>query len=396
MRKLWILFICIALPALAIIIASVLVATAPKAEKKRPPKSAALVEVKALEPTDETVVLELAGTVTPAEEVLLRARVSGEVVSISPHFIEGGLLDKGEEAVLIDPVDYELALTAANSALETARFNYKLELGRQDVAQREWDMLKTDDATEQEKELALRIPHLAASKAALEAAEATLANAALDLGRTTIRAPFNAIVISRNVNTGSQASLQDVLASLAGTDAYWVLVSIPVDRLEWVEIPGSTARITSPSGAVREGHVIKLLADLEQKGRMARLLIEVSDPLCLRPENAERKPLLIGEYVRADVSGRELQQVYSIPRKALHNNGDIWIATQDNTLDIRPVDVLWRDGQRILVRDGIREGERLIVSDLTAPVQGMDLNPGTEDIETSRKDAETPQTPEDK
>jgi len=396
MRKLWILFICIALPALAIIIASVLVATAPKAEKKRPPKSAALVEVKTLEPTDETVVLELAGTVTPAEEVLLRARVSGEVVSISPHFIEGGLLDKGEEAVLIDPVDYELALTAANSALETARFNYKLELGRQDVAQREWDMLKTDDATEQEKELALRIPHLAASKAALEAAEATLANAALDLGRTTIRAPFNAIVISRNVNTGSQASLQDVLASLAGTDAYWVLVSIPVDRLEWVEIPGSTARITSPSGAVREGHVIKLLADLEEKGRMARLLIEVSDPLCLRPENAERKPLLIGEYVRADVSGRELQQVYSIPRKALHNNGDIWIATQDNTLDIRPVDVLWRDGQRILVRDGIREGERLIVSDLTAPVQGMDLNPGTEDIETSRKDAETPQTPEDK
>jgi len=244
------------------------------------------------------------------------------------------------------------------------------------VAQREWDMLKTDDATEEEKELALRIPHLAASKAALEAAEATLANAALDLGRTTIRAPFNAIVITRNVNVGSQASLRDVLASLAGTDAYWVLVSIPVDRLAWVEIPGSTARIVSPSGAVREGHVIKLLADLEAKGRMARLLVEVDDPLCLQSENKNRKPLLIGEYVKADIHGRELQQVFSIPRKALHNNRNIWIATQDNTLDIRSVDVLWRDEQRILVRDSINDGERLIISDLTAPVQGMDLNPG--------------------
>jgi len=376
MRKLWILLTGLALVAVALTIATVLVATAPKAEKKRPPKSAALVEVMTLAPTNETVVLELAGTVTPAEEVLLRARVSGEVDSISPHFIEGGLLSKGEEAVLIDPVDYELALAAARSALVTARFNYKLELGRQDVAQREWEMLKTDDATEQEKELALRIPHLAASKAALEAAEAALADAALDLGRTTIRAPFNAIVINRNVNVGSQASLQDVLANLAGTDAYWVLVSIPVDRLGWVKVPGSSARIISPSGAVREGRVIKLLADLEEKGRMARLLIEVRDPLCLLPENADRTPLLIGEYVRAEISGRELQQVYSIPRKALHNNQNIWIATPDNTLDIRRVDVLWRDEQRILVRDSMRAGERLIVSDLTAPIQGMDLNTG--------------------
>jgi RND family efflux transporter MFP subunit len=376
MRKLWILVSCIALVAIALTIYAVLVATAPKAEKKRPPKSAALVEVKTLERSDEIIVLELTGTVTPAEEVMMRARVNGEVIAIAPSFIDGGLLKKGEEAVRIDPVDYELALATAKSALETARFNYKLELGRQDVAKREWELLKTDNATEQEKELALRIPHLAASKAALEAAEANLLNAELDLQRTTIRAPFNAIVRSRNVNIGSQASLQDVLASLAGTDAYWVLASIPVDRLEWIEIPGSTARILSPSGAVREGQVIRLLADLEEKGRMARILIEVNDPLCLQPENADRKPLLIGEYVQTKISGRKLENVYSIPRNALHDNRNIWIAAEDNTLDLREIKVLWRDEQRILIRDGISDGTRLIVSDLTAPVQGMDLNTG--------------------
>jgi RND family efflux transporter MFP subunit len=376
MRKLWILVSCIALVAIALTIYAVLVATAPKAEKKRPPKSAALVEVKTLERSDEIIVLELTGTVTPAEEVMMRARVNGEVIAIAPSFIDGGLLKKGEEAVRIDPVDYELALATAKSALETARFNYKLELGRQDVAKREWELLKTDNATEQEQELALRIPHLAASKAALEAAEANLLNAELDLQRTTIRAPFNAIVLSRNVNIGSQASLQDVLASLAGTDAYWVLASIPVDRLEWIEIPGSTARILSPSGAVREGQVIRLLADLEEKGRMARILIEVNDPLCLQPENADRKPLLIGEYVQTKISGRKLENVYSIPRNALHDNRNIWIAAEDNTLDLREIKVLWRDEQRILIRDGISDGTRLIVSDLTAPVQGMDLNTG--------------------
>ena len=371
MRKSTLLILCSVLILAAVGIAAVFILTAPKAEKQRPPKAAALVDTLLLEKSSETVVLELTGTVLPAEEVRLRARVGGEIISISPNFIDGGLLAKGEEAVRIDPVDYELAIAAAESALETARFNYKIELCRQDVARREWELLKTDDATEQEKELALRVPHLAASKAALEAAEASVENARLDLDRTSVKAPFNATVLSRNANVGSQAATQDVLAVLAGTDAYWIIVSIPVDRLEWIEIPGSRAAVHSFSGAQREGRVIKLLANLEEQGRMARVLIEVNDPLGLKPGNEEKNRLLIGEYVRAEIEGRELKEVYSIPRKALHNDKEIWIATEEGTLDVRQVEVLWRDGGRILIRDGLSDGEQLIVSDITAPIQGM-------------------------
>ncbi len=375
MRKSSIILLCAVLLVVASGICIILVVTAPKAEKKRPAKTAALVETMPLVNNDETVVLTLAGTVVPAEKIVLRARVSGEVVAISTNFIDGGFLNKDEEAVRIDPLDYKLAMATAESALETARFNYKLELGRQDVAKREWELFKTDDASEQEKELALRVPHLAASKAALQAAEATLENTRLDLERTSVTAPFNAVVVNRNVNIGSQASQQDALATLAGTDAYWVIVSIPVDRLEWVDIPGSNVQVTSFSGAEREGRVIRLLADLEEKGRMARLLVEVRDPLCLKPENAEKKPLLIGEYVRTAIHGRTIENVYSIPREALHNNSQIWIATVEGALDIRNVQVLWRDGQRILIRDGIANDDQLIVSELTAPIQGMAVNP---------------------
>jgi RND family efflux transporter MFP subunit len=336
---------------------------------------AALVETQPLEQTDETVVLQLTGTVMPAEEIMLRARVGGEIVSMAPDFIEGGLIGKGAEILKIDPVDYELALATAQSALETARFNHKLELGRSDVAKREWELLKSDSATEMEKELALRIPHLAASKAALEAAEARLEKADLDLSRTELRAPFNAVVLSRNVNVGSQASQQDVLAKLAGTDAYWILVSVPVDRLGWILVPGSRAMIISGSGAKREGRVIKLLGDLEEKGRMARILVEVNDPLCLQPENKAGNPLLLGEYVQTEIDGSELTGVYSIPRKALRENKQIWIA-DGGKLDIREVEVLWRDAQRALIRDGIANGETLIVTDLITPIHGMDVNTG--------------------
>lgn len=369
--------VSIGLIAVAVLVAIVLVKTKPVAEKKQPPKRAELVDVQPLKRTDETVVLRLTGTATPAKKVRLRARVSGEVVGMAPGFIDGGLLTEGEAMLTIDPVDYELALAQSESALEKARFDYKIELGRQDVAKREWELLKPEgDVSELEKELALRTPHLKASQAALQAAEANLKKAKLDLERTQISAPFNAVVLSRNANLGSQAAQQDVLAELAGTDAYWITVSVPVDRIEWITIPGSTARIYSGDRNVREGKVIKLLGDLEEKGRMARLLIEVRDPLARLPENRGKKPLLLGEYVRADIDGKVLDQVFSIPRYALRENSQIWLATVTNTLATRTVEVLWRDADRVLIKDGLSADDKLIVSDITAPVPGMDISTG--------------------
>lgn len=387
MRKTTIGTISIGLVLAAVVITTVMVITAPKAEKKKPARMAARVETEELKRGNETVVLHLTGTVVPAEEITLRAQVGGEIVSISPGFIDGGLLKKGSDILQIDPTDYHLALVGAESQLETARFNYKMELGRQDVAKREWELLKTDDASEQEKELALRIPHLAASKAALQAAEATLGKARLNLSRANVRTPFNAVVLSRDVNIGSQTTPAGQLARLAGTDTYWIKVSIPVDRLPWLEIPGSDVKVSSGSGAVRHGRVIKLLGDLEEKGRMARLLVEIDDPLCLRPENADKKPLLLGEFVRAEISGREQENVCRIPRNALHENRFVWIA-QNDKLDIREVGILWRDAEQVLVCNGVADGEQLIVSDMTTPIQGMDINTGNEKGKDTRKDAE--------
>ncbi len=388
MRKIIIALICLALLALAIAGAVVFVKTAPKAKKERPPKTAPLVETQPLVRTNETVVLHLTGTVIPAEAIQLRARVGGEIVSLAPGFIDGGLLKKGDEVLKIDPTDYELALAAAKSKLATAEFNHKMELGRGDVAQCEWEQLKTDSATKQEKELALRKPHLAASEAALQAAEAAVEKARLDLARTQIRAPFNTVVISREVNVGSQTTPSGMLARLAGTDVYWIKVSIPVDRLPWLEIPGSPAKVLSTSGVIREGRVIRLLGDIEAKGRMARILVEVDDPLCLKPENKGGKPLLLGEYVRTQIRGRELEGIHNIPRNALREGDLIWIA-RSGKLEIREAEVLWRGKRNILIRALDGEQGRLIVSDLTAPIQGMGISTGENKKEKPRN---TPNT----
>jgi hypothetical protein len=104
---------------------------------------------------------------------------------------------------------------------------------------------------------------------------------------------------------------------------------------------------------------------------MARLLVSVPDPLGLSGKEGDLQPLIIGEYVRVEIEGKELHEVFSIPRTALRNDREIWVVTGDGKLAIRPVAIIWRDETHVLVRDGLQDGDLLIVSSLAVPVDGM-------------------------
>jgi RND family efflux transporter MFP subunit len=354
--------------------------SAPKAQKRVPAKVIPVVEVQRVEPEDRRVTLPAMGTVIPAREVVLRSRVSGEVVSLHPEFIEGGYITEGAAVLQIDPKDYQLALIQKQRAVTEAEYALKLEMGHQDVARREWDLLNEGKTgLPEDLELALRKPHLAKARADLEGVRAELKQAELDLERTVIRAPFNAIVRSKSVDLGSQVTPQDSLAELVGVDEYWIQISVAVDDLKWIAVPdrnetaGSPVRLVHRNGNERTGVVIKLLGDLETEGRMARLLVSVKDPLQREGSGKTGRPLLIGEYVRVEIEGSALSQVFRIPRAALRENDTIWVAGNDSTLEIRPVRSIWRDTQTVLLQKGLNPGDRVIVSDLAAPVAGMEI-----------------------
>jgi len=314
----------IVLPVIIIVIgiaaAFYLKNTGPKSKRQPPVKLAPLVHVEPLFSVNRTVMLNAMGTVVPAREVELKPQVTGEVIDINPEFIEGGMLKAGSLVLQIDPEDYKLALMQKEKVLADASYSLKLELGRQEVAKREWELLNGNkDAKDREVELALRKPHLEKAKAELNAAKAELEKAYLDLSRTQIKAPFNAMVRSRWVNLGSQVTPQERLAELVGTDSYWIQTSVPVDRLSWIQIPRSQgdpatrARIIYAQNQERTGNVIRLMGDLSPEGRMARVLIEVEDPLGLKNSKNIQLPLLIGEYVRVEIEGKKWKTFIKFP-----------------------------------------------------------------------------------
>jgi RND family efflux transporter MFP subunit len=378
-RRAVVMLMSLAVIAVAVVIAVVLVFTKPKAGKRHPhAKMNPLVNVISVRPETHTVTVQVMGTVVPAKELILKPRVTGEIVRMHPEFTKGGLLEKGEELLRIDDLDYRLVVAQKNSAVADARYALKLEMGRQEIARREWQLLSDDNPEAAgDAELALRKPHLEKAQSDLVAAEAELEAARLQLARTRIVAPFNAIVREISVQQGSQVTPQENIATLVNTDTYWIQASIPVNQLQWIDIPGRDATMGSDvvvryqEDATRTGQVIKLLSDLEKQGRMARLVIRIADPLSLASPGTQPPAMLIGEYVQIDIRGRRVADTYRIPREALREHSRVWIIAKDNTLEIREVIVAWRDTQSVIVKQGLQPDERVVISDLAAPVKGM-------------------------
>ena len=381
MKKIKTLLLCLLILVIGLVLARILILTAPEAERTKPQRQAILIETTSVALSDEHVMLELAGIVEPAEQVVLRTPVNGKIVSVNEQFIEGGLIPKGDMILQTDPADYELALRVSEAAHAAAQFEYELELGQQDIARHEWELLKADDATLKEESLALRIPHLNASKAAVAAAKAKVKRAQLDLKRTTQRAPFNALVRECYVDLGEQVNQQVPLALLTSTDRYHIEASVPIDRLKWIQFPGSPVTVRSTTGTTYPGEVLKLTGSIETKGRMARVIISVEDPL--GQKTLHEKPLLLGEYVEVVIQGELLRAVTRIPRKALREGNTVWL-DQEGALAIKPVNVLFRESDSILVR-GLPSESDLIISDIAAPVPGRPVNKGTRPGERSIK-----------
>lgn len=326
------------------------------------------------------------GNVIAAQSVNLTPRISGQVVWISPHFIEGGLLKKGETLAELDPTDYLLAIKQAENEVAKAHYNLKIEQGQQVIVARESQLLGSQ-LQGQSEELVLRKPHLQLAQAAFTAAQANLKQAQLNLERTKPTAPFNSVITARNANLGawmSAFSTGTPLAKLVGTDSFWVNVSVPVDKLRWLSIPeitgsqGSEAKISYESawgeGIFRQGEIKRLQAEIEPEGRMAKILVEVDDPLCQKAENKGKPPLMLGTYVQVALKGALLENVLQLPETVLHDGKTIWLFNEKSELVFLEVTPVWKENGNIyLAQNVLPEKFAVIVSDLAAPVEGMAL-----------------------
>jgi len=362
---------------------SIIFSTEPKAQKDgATKKTPMLVEVINADWGNHVPVIRTYGVVKPSKTIQLKPRVGGEVVAVSPQFVPGNLVSQGQWLIKLDPTDFEIALERARSELTKAESAYAIEQGEQIRAQKAFDLVSKTIASDN-KALILRQPQLKQAEAEVKTAQAVVRQAEIELERTVIAMPFSGQILSREANLGSQLTPGNVLADVIGTKTYWIESNIPLSQLAWLAAPASdddqanvVIKNTTAGNQETEhlGRLIQVITRLDEQSRMARVLIEVNDPLGLtaNEQQISSNALIAGTYVETDLPAKTINNSVKLPIQLLRKRDTAWVM-KDGKLDIRNVTVVYRDENFAYISGGLNDGDKIITTDISAVRQGANV-----------------------
>lgn len=384
MNKIWIkITLPLAAIAMGIVGFMAIKATASDKSDKVEVDSRPTVKVEALSTEDYQVIINSYGEVKPLESTKLAALVGGEVVQWHEDFVPGGLVKRGTLLFSIDKQQYQAALLQAEANLSQAQALLVEERARAEVAKREAKSMPSTQVTD----LYLRKPQVMSAEAAVKSAEAQLKIAQRDLAYTDVRAPYDALVISRNLGLGQYVHQGNEVGELYNVET--AEINLPIAGFDAMFLPaelaGSQAQITS-RGAVsltRTGTIERDLGIIDQGTRMSQVVARIRDPYSL---NTDAPAFKFGTYVEVTLKGATLEDIFRLPQD-LVTNRKVWVVNKDNELESRTVKVLREEAEYFLIGNGLNEGERVVMTLPEYPQNGMKVKIAGEQDKTSADSA---------
>jgi membrane fusion protein, multidrug efflux system len=377
--------------------------TAQPAAFERPP---APVRVAPAESRDVPVYLDEIGHAAAVETVWIRAQVGGRIDAV--NFEDGAELRKGDVLVTLDARPFQAKLDAAEASLSRARAMHERaqsallrpeaaltraravhELAQSELArteklvasnaasQSDYDVRKNAvavtaaDVSQAEADLRQAEPDERQAQAEVKQAEAAVTAARLDLEYATIRSPIDGRAGRRLVDAGNVIEANgDPLVMLERLDPAYVEFTVPEVRLGEVQrnmakgklrvevrLPGETGdplagELTFVDNAVEQGTgTVKMRATLA---------------------NGERR-LWPGRFVDVRLVLETISRAVVVPAAATQMSGKgpfVYVVKDDETADLRPVQLGQRQGEMVVVESGVKPGERVVVSGQIAVMPG--------------------------
>lgn len=376
--------------AVAIIVAKTMSSFRKAPETAPPNVPPPLLNAKQVYPETLQMTVQGFGTVKPRTEVQVVPQVSGKVTQCHPQLVNGGFFQADEALVMIEQTDYILAVESADAAVAQAEVKVEQEKGEADVARQEWKKLHPN--TQPDSMLVFREPQIRNAQAQLNAAKAQLDKAKLDLERTTITMPFDGRIVQTNIDVGQFLTAGAPIATVYRTDIVEIVVPLEDAELEWFDLPlngnGNSAAAGTPVNVFAsfaggeyswQGQLVRTEGEIDPKSRMVHVVVQVTDPF---KSHSKRPPLTPGMFVRVEIKGRQIKDIYRVPRYAIRRGTEVWVATgtgETKKLTFQPIDVIRMDRDFAYISEGLNEDDFVITSALGTVTDGMAVRIQVED-----------------
>ncbi|WP_417684357.1 efflux RND transporter periplasmic adaptor subunit [Pseudidiomarina gelatinasegens] len=356
----------------------------PERSNERPP---VLVDVLEVQP--ETVRFKVSGqgNVKPKHMTNLVTQVSGQITEVADNFVNGGFFKKGDVLLQIDTADYRVALQTAKASLAQAKAGLAEESARAQVAKEEWESLQMGEIPS----LGIREPQVASAVAAVQSAEAAVAKAERDLDRTTVRAPYNGILQSKNVDIGQFVSMNTQVGLLYGSEVAEIRVPLSDRDLAYIDLPESghegaypQVMLTSDVAGTAytwRGSLVRSEGILDSNSRVIYGVVEVEDPYN-QESTLHEVPLRFGRFVQLVIDGLEAEQVFRVPRYALSIDDKLWVVDEERRIQKRDVNVMRAEANYVIINEGLNAGDIVVLTQLSNALPSMKVRiPGDPIIE---------------
>lgn len=339
----------------------------PVVEEKKVESKQPTVEVAGLFPTNHRVLITSHGELVPFEVTRLSAQVSGEVTSWHANFVSGGIVKRGEVLFTIESDNYEAAVLQAEAALASAQATLIEERAKAKVAEKQASKL----SDKQVSDLYLRKPQLLSAEAQVKSAQAALKRAKRDLQNCKVIAPYDALVVSRNLGVGQFISAGSEVAVLNNIEAGEI--HLPIAGFDSAFLPeklsdlNALVTLDGIQKTQREGKVVRDQGLIDSATRMTNVVVRISDPYGI---NSKQPAIKFGSYVEVNFAGKELKHIYRLPQE-LVNNRTVWVVNENNELQPRTVNILRAEGEFMLIAEGIEQSDQLVLTVPEYPQKGM-------------------------
>ena len=336
--------------------------------------------VEILTPKDFQIQISSNGTTTPLTQTVLTAEVGGEVIYRSKKFSEGSSVIEGEILAKIDDTDLQLQYKNALLQLANAEVQYSLQLAEAEVAKEAWEKIGDGVASD----LTLKKPQLKQAEALLEVAKAQVSSAEKKLNKTEIVAPYAGRIQSVNIDLGTTIIPGQPVGALYTSSEIEVTLAVKDNDLQFLSIPMDGRKLDSSEQALVEiksfykgknqtwiGRLERVDGVIDPITRMINLIAVFKNDFI----ETDKPNLPIGLFVEAQIDGIILKDIFSIPVNAISENNEVYIVNNDSELVSRQLSILKKYSDFVIVKDGLKAGERIVISKLSTASNGIKVNP---------------------
>ncbi|NQV68945.1 MAG: efflux RND transporter periplasmic adaptor subunit [Pseudohongiella sp.] len=369
-----------------ILIAGFLIRTPTTVQETAPELIPVSVRVAEVELESVQLVVESQGKVQAARIANLSSAVAGPVAWISPAMQAGAYVLEGEPLLRLDASDYETAKARSRASLQQAEA--EASHAANDL-ERLTSLAEQRLASDSQLQDARRTA--AVNAARLTDAQASYKQAELDLERTEIKAPFNAIVETREVELGQYVSRAQSVAVLYGADEVEVRVPLAIRQLGYLDISlsarGEFSQTQAPEVTLKglyggeehiwKGILVRTEATIDASSNTVQTIIRVQQPVATHNKHGVLEntsiPLPIGLFVQAEITGKRVDNIIALPRSVVRNNNQVLVVDAENKMYFREIEIFRLEEDRVLISGGLLAGEFICTSPIQAVVNGMSV-----------------------